>query len=149
MDQEILYRTGTIYRDVIDEESRTIELSFSSDAAVERVFGNEVLEHTEDSVDLERLNNSAPLLLEHDRNQQIGVVERAWVDTEDQKGRAVVRFSQSTLGQEIFQDVRDGIRQLVSVGYSVARFVTEKADEGLDTFRAASCRVLLMQSWMC
>ncbi len=32
-------------RDVIDEESRTIELSFSSDAAVERVFGNEVLEH--------------------------------------------------------------------------------------------------------
>ena len=45
MDQEILYRTGTIYRDVIDEESPTIELSFSSDAAVERVFGNEVLEH--------------------------------------------------------------------------------------------------------
>ena len=51
MDQEILYRTGTIYRDVIDEESRTIELSFSSDAAVERVFGNEVLEHIEDSMD--------------------------------------------------------------------------------------------------
>ena len=51
MDQEILYRTGTICRDVVDEESRTIELSFSSDAAVERVFGNEVLEHTEDSMD--------------------------------------------------------------------------------------------------
>ena len=27
------------------------ELSFSSEAPVERVFGNEVLEHTEDSVD--------------------------------------------------------------------------------------------------
>ena len=51
MDQEILYRTGTIYRDVVDEASRTIELSFSSDAVVERVFGNEVLEHTEDSMD--------------------------------------------------------------------------------------------------
>ena len=50
MDQEILYRTGTIYLDVIDEESRTIELSFSSDASVERVFGNEVLEHKEDSM---------------------------------------------------------------------------------------------------
>ena len=69
MQQEILYRTGTIYRDVVDEESRTIELSFSSDTPVERVFGNEVLEHNEDSVDLERLNNSAPLLLEHDRSQ--------------------------------------------------------------------------------
>ena len=51
MDQEILYRTGTIYRDVVDEESSTIELSFSSDAPVEGVFGNEVLEHTEDSMD--------------------------------------------------------------------------------------------------
>ena len=51
MDQEILYRTGTIYRDVVDEESRTIELLFSSDTPVERVFGNEVLEHTEDFVD--------------------------------------------------------------------------------------------------
>jgi len=46
MDQEILCRTGTIYRDVVDEESRTIELSFSSEAPVERVFDNEVLEHT-------------------------------------------------------------------------------------------------------
>ena len=51
MDQEILYRTGTIYRDVIDEESRIIKLSFSSDAAIERVFGNKVLEYTEDSMD--------------------------------------------------------------------------------------------------
>ncbi|SVC99015.1 uncharacterized protein METZ01_LOCUS351869 [marine metagenome] len=46
MDQEILYRTGTIYRDVVDEEARTIELSFSSNTPVERMFGNEVLEHT-------------------------------------------------------------------------------------------------------
>ena len=52
MDEEILYRTGTICRDVVDEESRTIELSFSSDAPVERVFGIEVPEHTEDSMDL-------------------------------------------------------------------------------------------------
>ena len=44
MSTEILYRTGTIYRDVVDEESRTVELSFSSESPVERVFGNEVLE---------------------------------------------------------------------------------------------------------
>ncbi len=51
MAREILYRTGTIYRDVIDEESPIIELSFSSDAPVERMFGNEVLEHNEDFMD--------------------------------------------------------------------------------------------------
>ncbi|MDP7050445.1 MAG: hypothetical protein QF600_00820 [Verrucomicrobiota bacterium] len=33
MDKEISYRTGTIHRDMVDKESRTIELSFSSDAA--------------------------------------------------------------------------------------------------------------------
>ena len=32
MDQEILYRTGTIYRDVVDEESRTIEFLRELDA---------------------------------------------------------------------------------------------------------------------
>ena len=142
MSTEILYRTGTIYRDVVDEESRTVELSFSSESPVERVFGNEVLEHSDDAVDLERLNNAAPLLLEHDRSQQIGVVERAYIDEEDKKGRAVVRFSKSALGQEIFQDVRDGIRSLVSVGYSVARFAKEKAEEGLDTYRAVSWQPL-------
>jgi len=49
----ILYRSSTIERKAnIDEEARTIGLSFSSEAPVERVFGNEVLEHNEDSVDL-------------------------------------------------------------------------------------------------
>ena len=139
---EMLYRSGAIYRDVVDEETRTIELSFSSDTPVERAFGSEVLEHTAEAVDLMRLNSGAPLLLEHDRTQQIGVVERAYVDEEDKKGRAVVRFSRSQLGEEIFQDVRDGIRSLVSVGYQVARFVTEKADEGLDTYRAVSWQPL-------
>ena len=36
-------------KDNIDEEARTIELSFSSEAPVERVFGNEVLEHSSDA----------------------------------------------------------------------------------------------------
>ena len=51
MAKEILYRSSTIERkDNIDEEARTIELSFSSEASVERVFGNEVLEHSSDAV---------------------------------------------------------------------------------------------------
>jgi hypothetical protein len=52
MAKGILYRSSTIERkDNIDEEARTIELPFSSEAPVERVFGNEVLEYTEDSMD--------------------------------------------------------------------------------------------------
>lgn len=62
MAKEILYRSSTIERkDNIDEEARTIELSFSSEAPVERVFGNEVLEHSAEAVDLHRVNDGARL----------------------------------------------------------------------------------------
>ena len=139
----VQYRSATIERaESIDADTRTVQLAFSSEEPVERSFGNEVLSHADGAVDLSRLNDGAPLLLEHDRGQQIGVVERAWVDDEDRKGRATVRFSQSAAAREIFQDVQDGIRRLVSVGYSVARFASEKADKGLDTLRAVDWQPL-------
>jgi len=59
MSTEILYRTGTICRDVVDEEPRKVELSLNSETSVERVFGNEVLGHSDDAVDLQRLNNAS------------------------------------------------------------------------------------------
>ena len=136
MNSEILYRSTAITEaSSINEEERTVELAFSSEQPVERVFGNEVLDHSPESVDLSRMNDGAPLLLEHDRTNQIGVVDMARVD-DDKVGRAVVRFSQSAKAQEIFQDVKDGIRRLVSVGYSVARFAKEKSEEGVETIRA-------------
>jgi len=76
--------------------------------------------------------------LEHDRSQQIGVVERAWIDEDEKKGRAIVRFSRSALADEIFTDVREGIRSLVSVGYQVGHFIREEATEGLETLRATN-----------
>lgn len=103
----------------IDVEKRTVELSFSSEFPVERWGCKEILVHTADSVDLSRLNNGHPLLLGHDTDDQIGVVERAWLDETAKKGRAVVRFSESADAEKVFRDVVSGIRRLVSVGYSV------------------------------
>ena len=135
-EQEILYRSTTIAETrAINEEERTVELAFSSEQPVERMFGSEVLDHSPESVDLSRMNDGAPLLLEHDRTQHIGVgVMARGVD--DKGGRAGVRFSKSDKAQEIFQDVKDGIRRLVSVGYSVARFAKEKSEQGMETMRA-------------
>lgn len=117
---------------VIDKDKRTAELSFSSDEPVRMGQYDQVLMHDEKSVDLSRLNDNAPLLLNHDTQQQIGVVEKAWID--GNKGRALVRFSRSNLGEEIFNDVVDGIRQLVSVGYTVNKYHVERSDdEGLET----------------
>ena len=136
---EMLYRSVQVESDQAnDSDDRTVELSFSSEAPVERSFGNEVLDHSPGSVDLSRINSGAPLLLEHDRSKQIGVVERAWVDEETKKGRAIVKFSRSALGQEVLADIQDHVRGLVSVGYTVSNFTREIAEEGLDTFRATS-----------
>ena len=117
----------------IDEEKRTIELSFSSDAEI-RIWSDEVqiLGHKDGEYNFDFLNDGAPLLLEHNRNNQIGVVEKAWV--EDNKGRAIVRFSRSTLAQEIFQDFIDGIRSKISVGNYIESQYLLRSDEDYNTF---------------
>lgn len=115
--QETYQRSVTIERGAIDPEARTVELAFSSEAPVERWFGIEVLDHTPASVRLGRLRSGThPLLVDHNTSDQVGVIESATIG-DDRKGRAVVRFGQSLRAQEIFQDVQDGIRRLVSVGY--------------------------------
>lgn len=118
----------------IDEEARTVELAFSSEAPVERWWGREILDHGAKAVRLGRMRDGAPLLLDHRPGQQIGVIESARVDG-DRVGRALVRFSRGPLGEEIFQDVRDGIRGKVSVGYMIHEMVLEASKDGQDTYR--------------
>lgn len=114
----------------INVEARTVELAFSSEAEVERWWGVEVLSHDPASVDLTRLRDGAPLLLEHDCDDQIGVVESVSIDA-DRRGRAVVRFGRSAQAEEIFQDVQDKIRRHVSVGYIIEEAkITEERDSG-------------------
>ena len=71
------------------EQADTLEFSFSSEEPVRRYFGDEVLDHSEESVDLARLNSGvAPLLFNHDPSLVLGVVQRAWL--QDRKGRAQI-----------------------------------------------------------
>lgn len=118
----------------IDEAARTVELAFSSEAPVERWWGREILDHGAKAVRLGRMRDGAPLLLDHRTGQQIGVIESARIDA-DRVGRALVRFSRGPLGEEIFQDVRDGIRSKVSVGYMIHEMVLESSKDGEDTYR--------------
>ena len=119
MTQTIYYRSADLSRAEIDEQNRTIVVAFSSEQSVQRSFGLEVLSHAPQDVDLSFLaSGRAPLLLEHDREEQIGVIERAAIDA-DGIGRAVIRFSKGEDGEEIFQDVLDGVRTNISVGYTI------------------------------
>jgi HK97 family phage major capsid protein/HK97 family phage prohead protease len=100
-------------------EERVMEFPFSSEYPVERYFGKEVLSHDMDAAGLERLNDGAPLLFNHDPDRVLGVVERAWIDGDKKRGYAKVRFSRNKAAQEVLDDVRDGILRGVSFGYSI------------------------------
>lgn len=115
--KESLTRSFIFERASIDEEKRTVELAFSSEVEVQRWFGFEVLDHSTGAMRMDRIIGGS-LLLNHDWEDQVGVVESVRIDA-DRKGRAVVRFGRSSHAEEIFQDVKDGIRKHVSVGYRV------------------------------
>ena len=119
----------------INDEKRTVDLAFSSEQPVERSFGFEVLDHAESSVDTDFMDSGrSPLLLEHDMTKQIGVIERVSID-KDRVGRASVRFGKSELANEIYQDVKDGIRSNISVGYQINKMERQSKSEGKrDTF---------------
>lgn len=129
---ERMYRSFQIDRSegstAIDIEARTVQLAFSSEAPVKRWFGSEVLDHNAASIRLGRLANGGPLLDNHDPDEQIGVVESVSIGA-DKVGRALVRFSKSEEGEEMFQDVVDGIRRHVSVGYVIYKYVEETTTE--------------------
>ena len=127
-------RFAVFQRESVDVEKRTVEVAFSSEEPVERWFGDEVLSHAAGAVDLSRLNDGGAVLFNHDWDDQIGVIERAWVDA-DRRGRALVRFGNSAKAAEKFQDVQDGILRHISVGYSIADFEEEVSD-GSRTFTA-------------
>jgi HK97 family phage major capsid protein len=118
----------------INEEARTVVLTFSSESPVDRWFGKEVLDHGAGAVRLSRINRGGAFLLNHDRNQQIGVVLEATV--EGRRGKALVKFSRNQLGEEAFQDVKDGIKSNVSVSYRYHELkLEEQKTDGPDTYR--------------
>lgn len=123
----------TMRAEAFDETARTVELSFSSEEPYERWWGTEILDHADTAIRLGRLNNGGALLMDHNSRDQVGVVERAWIS--GRKGHAVVRFGRSARAQEVFQDVIDGIRKLVSVGYRIVEMVLAHRDGDNATYR--------------
>jgi hypothetical protein len=105
--------------------------------SVHREFYREVLGHSPGSVDLTRLNDALPFLVNHNPNDQVGVIERAWLDP-DRVVRCRVRMSASTRAEEIFQDILTGIRKHVSVGYEHTQELGSTRDaDGIETIRFA------------
>jgi HK97 family phage major capsid protein len=129
-------RAFAVVREAVNVEARTAELSFASELPYERWWGVEVLDCTATAMRQGRIGNGrAPLLCDHDTRDQIGVVQSVTIGA-DRVARALVRFGNSARASEIFQDVVDGIRANVSVGYLIhkAQLVETSSDDN-DTYR--------------
>lgn len=113
--------------DMEPQNDRRIRMSVSSELPVERYNGMEILDHSTESIDMEFLNSGrAPLLLDHDPAQQIGVIESVELDAATRRLRATVRFGKGERASEVYDDVMDGIRSNVSIGYYVKKSVNEE-----------------------
>ena len=138
-DDEVTYRTIDLSRaSYIDEDNRRVRMGVSSEQPVERSFGLEVLSHKAEDVDMSFMaSGSAPLLDSHDMNRQIGVVEEFRLDEAAKRTTAVVRFGRSSLAEEVYQDIRDGIKKNISIGYRVTKLERTTNEQIGDHYRAS------------
>ena len=135
---DLVMRAMDMDEKAIDADSRTVRVGVSSEEPVQRSFGMEVIDHSRQSMNLDFLNSGrAPLLMDHDMERQIGVVESVELDEDARRLRAKVRFGKGERASEVFEDVVDGIRQNISVGYRVDGRV-EREDDGEDIVRVAT-----------
>jgi hypothetical protein len=122
----------------IDAETRTVEVVFTTGAAVRRrrwtgwdtsVPFDEILEVSRSAINLDRLNAGAPALDSHSAwstSSQVGVIERAWIDGSE--GRAKIRFPSAGVdaaSDRMFALVNERIIRNVSVGYSIDKVRVE------------------------
>jgi len=82
------------------------------------------------------MTSGGPLLMDHNSRDHVGVIESVQIGA-DRVGRAVVRFGKSARAEEVFNDVKDGIRRNVSVGYVIHKAVLQSTEEDKDTYRVS------------
>lgn len=130
-----LSRALQFERAAIDDEKRTATVAFASEMPFDRWWGREILDVSATGMRMGRLATGANLLVDHDTRDVVGVVESVEIGA-DRVARAVVRFGRSTRAEEVWNDVRDGIRRNVSVGYMIhAAKLIETDDDDNDTYR--------------
>lgn len=101
-----------------EENGRRFELSFCSEEPYGRWFGVEILDCSEQAVDLTRLNSIGCVLFNHDRDEVVAKILRAWVD--GGRGYAEIEFDSDEESEKIYQKVASGTLKGVSVGYTVS-----------------------------
>lgn len=143
---QALSRDLSFTREMINEDERTVQLSFASEEPYERWFGPEVLQVDESAMDLSRFHEGLVcVLFNHDRDKVIGHVDNVWI--ENNRAMATIRFDDDEASDLIFQKVKSGTLQGVSVGYQVLTYKELDEDSTLANGRIAG-PAYVATSWM-
>lgn len=116
---DIQTRTVTVERDLLAaraEGDDRIPVAISSEYAVERSFGREVLVHTREAIDMEHAAGGLPFLADHDNTRQLGLVEGVHLRADGKLAGYLRRGNHPDAGW-YFKDIEDGIRTNLSAGY--------------------------------
>lgn len=124
----VLHREIAARADAVDAKTRIAQLTFSSETPVERWFGQEILCHDKDDIDLSRLSSIGVLLFNHDPDDVIGKIISVSIG-DDKRGHAEVQFDTDEASDKVFQKVLSGTLKGVSVGYQITRLETVEEGE--------------------
>lgn len=133
-EKEFEYKQDTITRALQIEssnaEDRTVEISFSTEAPDDKGAYLEILSHNPNDVDLSWANSGfAPILLEHDPEKHIGIIERCWIDPIERKGRAVVRIATDDKSEQAWIKIKDKVLVNTSVRAKVTSYTVDQEAE--------------------
>lgn len=135
---------------IVDADTREVTFAFSSEAPVQRInwdiweYIYEVLDHSPESANLDRCNTgAAPLLWNHNRHDQRGIIKKAWIDAGERRAWCTARFSRSEPGEQLLQDVNDQIIQNVSFMYLVKELeLTTIREDDYNTYTSRDWEVI-------
>jgi hypothetical protein len=137
--------TATASRTTLNEEDRSIEVCWTTGAAVKRYsyeeggYYMEELQVDKKAIRLDRFN-AMSLLDTHEResmDQRLGTVVPGSLRIDGGKGYVRVKFSRKQRADDVFQDLLDGHPLPISVGYKIHQYEkTDGADGKLPVLRA-------------
>ncbi len=124
----------------VDEATRTVTLSFSSEEPCQRWWGTEILDHSPEAVNLDRLRTLGVVLWNHNADMPIGKIIKA--DISNHRGEATVAFDSDPESEKIWRKITSGTLRGASVGYRIMNWeVVEKGEKSTCGRFAGPCEI--------
>jgi phage head maturation protease len=126
-EDKLFYRSFELDRAQVDQEKRSVDVAFSSETPVRRWFGDEILLHGRNNVDLARLKSMGAALMNHNPGVIVGPIRD--VRIEEKRGKALVIFDDDEDGERAMKKVVSGSLRGISVGYMIEKAREVREDE--------------------